>query len=170
MGPTWVLSVPGGSHVGPMNLAIWVAIRYNGYWPLRINGSLLSTSKHYNSLTHLILTWWRHKWKNVPRYWLFVRGIHRSPVDFPHKGQWRVTLMFSLICAWTNFCTSNRDTGDLKNHRPRYDVTVILTYLEINSARRELIRNTTQVTHTSQGLQVLPDPVPNRRVRVCYTI
>ena len=24
MGPTWVLSAPGGSHVGPMNLAIWV--------------------------------------------------------------------------------------------------------------------------------------------------
>ena len=23
MGPTWVLSAPGGSHVGPMNLAIW---------------------------------------------------------------------------------------------------------------------------------------------------
>ena len=25
MGPTWVLSSPGGPHVGPMNLAIWVA-------------------------------------------------------------------------------------------------------------------------------------------------
>ena len=24
MGPTWVLSVPGGSHVDPMDLAIWV--------------------------------------------------------------------------------------------------------------------------------------------------
>ena len=24
MGPTWVLSSPGGPHVGPMNLAIWV--------------------------------------------------------------------------------------------------------------------------------------------------
>ena len=23
MGPTWVLSAPGRSHVGPMNLAIW---------------------------------------------------------------------------------------------------------------------------------------------------
>ena len=23
-GPTWVLSSPGGPHVGPMNLAIWV--------------------------------------------------------------------------------------------------------------------------------------------------
>ena len=26
MGPTWVLSIPGGPHVGPMNLAIWVLL------------------------------------------------------------------------------------------------------------------------------------------------
>ena len=26
------------------------------------------------------------KWKHFPRYWPFVRGIHRSPVDSPHKG------------------------------------------------------------------------------------
>ena len=42
------------------------------------------------------------KWKHFPRYWPFVRGIHRSPVDSPHKDQWRGALMFSLICAWTN--------------------------------------------------------------------
>ena len=29
------------------------------------------------------------RWKHFPRYWPFVRGIHRSPVDSPHKGQWR---------------------------------------------------------------------------------
>ena len=31
----------------------------------------------------------------------FVRGIHQSPVNSPHKGQWCRALMFSLICAWT---------------------------------------------------------------------
>ena len=25
------------------------------------------------------------KWKHFPRYWRFVRGIHRSPVNSPHK-------------------------------------------------------------------------------------
>ena len=25
------------------------------------------------------------KWKHFPRYWPFVRGIHRSPVNSPHK-------------------------------------------------------------------------------------
>ena len=42
------------------------------------------------------------KWKHFPRYWPFVRGIHRSPVNSPHKGQWRGAFMFSLICAWIN--------------------------------------------------------------------
>ena len=39
------------------------------------------------------------KWKHFPRYWPFVRGIHRSPVNSPHKGQWRGALIFSLISA-----------------------------------------------------------------------
>ena len=43
-----------------------------------------------------------NKWKHLPRYWPFVRGIYRSPVNTPHKGQWRRALMFSLICAWIN--------------------------------------------------------------------
>ena len=29
----------------------------------------------------------------------FVRGIHRSQVNSPHKGQWREALMFSSICC-----------------------------------------------------------------------
>ena len=29
------------------------------------------------------------KWKHFPRYWPFVPGIHRSPVNFSHKGQCR---------------------------------------------------------------------------------
>ena len=49
---------------------------------------------------------WSHddviKWRHFPRYWPFVRGIHRSPVNSLHKGQWRGALMFSLICAWIN--------------------------------------------------------------------
>ena len=41
------------------------------------------------------------KWKHFPRYWPYVMKNHRSPVDSPHKGQWREALMFSLMCAWT---------------------------------------------------------------------
>ena len=34
------------------------------------------------------------KWKYFPRYWPFVQGIHRPPVNSPYKGQWRGALMF----------------------------------------------------------------------------
>ena len=48
----------------------------------------------------LPLCWFLHddiiKWKHFPRYWPFVRGIHWSPVNSPHKGQWRGALMFCL--------------------------------------------------------------------------
>ena len=61
------------------------------------------------------MAWWHHKWsafwrKHFLCYWPFVRGIHRSLVDTPHKGQWHRALMFSLICAWTNGWANNRDT------------------------------------------------------------
>ena len=65
------------------------------------------------------------KWKHFPRYWPFVRGIHRSPVNSPRKGQWRGTLMFSLICVWINGWVNNREAGDLRHYRTHYDVTVV---------------------------------------------
>ena len=55
-------------------------------------------------------------------------GIHRSPVNSPHKGQWRSALTHSLICAPTNGWTNNRDAGDLKCHRLHYYVTVMAIF------------------------------------------
>ena len=66
------------------------------------------------------------KWKHFSRYWSFVRGIHLSPVNSPHKGRWHGALMFSLICAWINSGVRNRDDGDLRHHRAPYDVTVMI--------------------------------------------
>ena len=65
------------------------------------------------------------KWKHFPSYWPFVRGIHRSPVNSPHKGQWRGALMFSLICVWINGWVNNRQAGDLRRYRAHSDVTVM---------------------------------------------
>ena len=65
-------------------------------------------------------------WKHFPRYWPVVRGIHSSPVNSPHNGQWRGALMFSLICAWISGWVSNREAGDLRRHRANYDVIVML--------------------------------------------
>ena len=65
------------------------------------------------------------KWKHFPRYWPLVRGIHRSSVNFPHKGQWRGALMFSLIFAWINGWVNNSEAGDLSVHRVHYDVIMM---------------------------------------------
>ena len=67
-----------------------------------------------------------NKWKLFPRYWPFVRGIHRSPVNSPHKGQWRGDLMFSLIYFRINVWINNREAGDLRRHRAHYGATVML--------------------------------------------
>ena len=55
----------------------------------------------------------------------FVRGIHRSPVNSPHKGQWRGALMFSLMCARINDWVNTGEAGDLRRHRAHCDVTVM---------------------------------------------
>ena len=68
------------------------------------------------------------KWKHFPRNWPFVRGIHLSPVNSPHKDQWRGALMFSLICVWINDWVNNRDAGDLRRYRAHYDVIVMITF------------------------------------------
>ena len=52
-------------------------------------------------------------------------GIHRSPVNSLHKGQWCTALMFSLICARANGWANNRDSGNLRRHRVHYYVTVM---------------------------------------------
>ena len=55
---------------------------------------MIENANNDTSLWHDDVT----KWKHFPRYWPFVQGIHRSPVNSPDKGQWCGTLKFSLIC------------------------------------------------------------------------
>ena len=73
------------------------------------------------------------KWKHFPRYWPFVRIIHRLLVTSPHRGQRRGSLMFSLIYVWINCWVNNREAGDLRRNRAHYDVTVMIcTFLNEN--------------------------------------
>ena len=69
------------------------------------------------------------KWKLLPCYGPFVRGIHQSPVNSPHKGQWHGALMFSLISTWLNGQVNNWEAGDLRRHLPHYDVTVMNIFI-----------------------------------------
>ena len=69
------------------------------------------------------------KWKHFPRNWPIVRRIHLSPVNSPHKGQWRWALMFSLICTWINSWVNNPEAGDLRRHRAHCDVSVMESHV-----------------------------------------
>ena len=72
------------------------------------------------------------KWKHFPRNWPFVREIHRSPVNFPHKGQWRGALMYSLIYAWINDWVNNHEAGDLRRQHGHYDV-IVMSWSKVKS-------------------------------------
>ena len=67
------------------------------------------------------------KWKQFPHYWPFVRGIHRSPVNSPHKGQWRGALICTRINGWVN----NGEAGDLRGYRAHYDVIMMAIFIGI---------------------------------------
>ena len=69
------------------------------------------------------------KWRHFLRYRPFMWGIHWSPVNSPHKGQWRGALMFSLISAWINGWVNNRETGDMRRHRAHSDVIVMTLWI-----------------------------------------
>ena len=71
------------------------------------------------------------KWKHFLRYWPFARGIHRAPVNSPHKGHWRGALMFSLICAWINGWVNTGEAGDLRCHRAHYDVIAMSKSMQL---------------------------------------
>ena len=65
------------------------------------------------------------KWKHFPRYWPFVRRIHRWPETSPYKGEWRGALMFLWSSPWINGWLNNRKAGDLRRYRAHYDVIVM---------------------------------------------
>ena len=103
--------------------------------PACLQGIAISDMSNYDKWkhTHLINHDDVIKWKHFTRYWPFVRGIHRSPVNSPHKGQWRGALVFTLICARINGWVNNREAGDLRRHRAHYDV-IVMTFNILNKS------------------------------------
>ena len=98
-----------------------------------------------------LATWWRHRMEIFSMLLALGGGgggggggIHRSPVNFPHKGQCYGALMFSLFRARTNGWVNNRDAGDLRRYCVHYDVTV-------------MIRRLHQVSQRHQSLMLIPN-------------
>ena len=88
-----------------------------------LGATYLEVSKPCTKISYMYICmepWWR-----LPRYCPFVRGIFRSSVNSPHKGQCHGALISSLVCAFTSGWVNNRDAGDLRRHRAQYDTTVL---------------------------------------------
>ena len=66
--------------------------------------------------------WWCYQMETFSALLALFRGIQRSPVDSPHKGQYRGASMF-VICAWTNGWGNNS----------HYDVTGMTDRLDSQS-------------------------------------
>ena len=79
------------------------------------------------------VTWWRHQMEPFSALLAIERGNHRSPVNSPHKGQRRGTLMFSLICVWINGWVNNRKAGGLRRYRAHYDFIVMHRWIDKGS-------------------------------------
>ena len=82
-----------------------------------------------------------------------MRGIHWSPVNSPHKGQWRRALRFYLICAWINGSVNIGEAGDLRRHRARYDVDVMGNYTD-SGAIYEMTTGMKSILLSSQTKQL----------------
>ena len=73
----------------------------------------------------IFIPWWRHQMETFSASLALCEGNSPVPVNSPHKGQWRGALMFSLICVWINGWVNNREAGNLRRYRSRYDVIVM---------------------------------------------
>ena len=76
---------------------------------------------------HHTPSWWRNQMETFSALLaIFVRGIHRSPVNSPHKGKWRGALKLPLIYVWINGWVNNREAGDLRRYRAHYGVIIMI--------------------------------------------
>ena len=104
--------------------------------------------------------WWRHQMETFSALLAICAG--NSPVsgEFPHKGQWRGALMFSLIFTRINGWVNNREAGDLRRFRAHYNFNVMAVCIGSYQNDHALIR--TKVFVLLFGFKL--EFVPNRSI------
>ena len=65
------------------------------------------------------------KWKYFPRCWPFVKGIHRSPMDSPHKDQWDAELWWFLWSAPEQLNKQSSRWWFETHNRAHYNLTLM---------------------------------------------
>ena len=71
--------------------------------------------------------WWRHQMETFSALLTLCAGNSSVTGEFPAQRpvKWRFDVLFFLIYAWINGWVKNSAAGDLRSHRPHYDVTVM---------------------------------------------
>ena len=99
------------------------------------------TSKIASKMKQLILVYdtygwtliqstrWRHQMETFSALLAICAGNSPVPVNSPHKGQWRGTLMFSLFYARINGWANTGEAGNLRRHHTHYDVIVMIVHV-----------------------------------------
>ena len=100
MGPTWVLSAPGGPHVGPVNLAIWVVIAQ--WLPRSISICLWINWVPNNKLIIINVCSDYASFVLYHRYWMHSPGACHQIVSKSHTWKKKKTLFKSPWnkCNW----------------------------------------------------------------------
>ena len=65
--------------------------------------------------------WWRHQMETFSASLALCEGNPPVTGGFPSQRPVTRSLVFSLICAWTNGWANAWDAGDLRPHRARFD-------------------------------------------------
>ena len=102
----------------PMNHMVVTVIYGCDGW--MANHTIKLPKQEDNWHTTSMRSWWCHQMETFSP----LLAIW-SPVNSPHKGQWRGALMFSFICVWINGWVNNREAGDLRRYHSHYDIIVM---------------------------------------------
>ena len=93
------------THLKSLNISVEQSFSLTVRWHY-----MMSSAPHYCLFVHDDVIIWKH----FPLYWPFVRGIHRSPVNSSHKGQWRGALSFDVFF---DLGLNERLSNGLRHHR-----------------------------------------------------
>ena len=114
-------------------------------------------------------SWWRHQTEAFSVLLALCAGNSRSPVNSPHKGQWRWALLFSLICVWINGWVNNREA---RGHRANDDV-IVMDYINwthhINVKLLELVVYKPMIQPLATGYPRAPQTLFNSRIAIAVT-
>ena len=115
-------------------LVLWITILYGQYrygiWQAALQLCHMDTSppdswSWWAGRQKCIIPWWRHQMETFSAILALCEGNPLVIGGFPSQKTTTRRFDVSAVCAWTYSSLNNRNAGDLRRHRARYDVFVM---------------------------------------------